>query len=392
MREVLAETRKCLEEGLARLQLKKRHSAIEPDQLLAKVEEVFSEFRGELDTLEQEQPDVYDDDELRDQIDSLLEGKIGPPPESQSELDRIFEEGRIRYEHKHPPGYGDTGKAQPGERETCSYGGLAFRREYGDLILWFQIIEAAKAKELKHIIFVTDDEKEDWWWTVKSRGKKTIGPRPELVEELHRKAGVSSFYMYNSERFLEFAKQYLGAQVDQESIDQVREIVQLGEAEWKGRRRTSIAYHMQAERAVAQWLRDLCPNDEIVSSERGFPDLVLVSDRDRIGYEVKYIRGEPTFIRHMMRERVFRGYHEINEGRLDSLKFVVVVDDEEEVEKAIDILSRSRYEIPDGISFVVGLLEPSERERGAIWHLSLFSFSKPNVEGVAQVNLAASKC
>ncbi|NJM11835.1 MAG: hypothetical protein HC889_08085 [Synechococcaceae cyanobacterium SM1_2_3] len=34
---------------------------------------------------------------------------------------------------------------------------------------------------MKHIVFVTDDEKEDWWLTIESKGEKTIGPRPELL-------------------------------------------------------------------------------------------------------------------------------------------------------------------------------------------------------------------
>jgi hypothetical protein len=52
---------------------------------------------------------------------------------------------------------------------------------------------------------VTDDRKEAWWWKVHG---KTIGPRQELVAEMHYRAGVC-FYMYPVIRFLEHARRFL---------------------------------------------------------------------------------------------------------------------------------------------------------------------------------------
>lgn len=129
VRKVLDDTRKCLSSGLAGLQLKKRHSTIDPEQLLKKVEKAFSEFEQELGALEEKQPDVFDDDNLRDRIDALLEGKVGAPAESQSELDAIYEEGKIRYEQKCPPGYEDIDKVKPGQRDAYFYGGLTLKRK-----------------------------------------------------------------------------------------------------------------------------------------------------------------------------------------------------------------------------------------------------------------------
>jgi hypothetical protein len=139
-------------------------------------------------------------------------------------------EGKRRYEEKRPPGYVDAAKAKLADQTVYLYGGLVYKREYGDLIIWNQIINKAKGDQIKSIILLTDDEKADWWWRVESKGKKTIGPRPELIEEVSSKGEVSLFYMYNSERFMQFAKAQLGIEVKQESIDQVRDIAQLDKA------------------------------------------------------------------------------------------------------------------------------------------------------------------
>jgi len=223
VRQVLQRSQNTLSTDLGRLQLKERHSTINPDTLLDKVNQAFEEFRKVLDESEQKQPDVSTPDNLRDEIDTLLKGKIGAPPQSQAELDKLNEEGQRRYEYHRPPGYMDKEeKLEPG---VYRYGDLVHKRKYGDLILWQQIIEAAKTNEnFKHLIFVTDDDKEDWWWIVESQGKKTIGPRPELVEEISSKAGVLSFYMYNSEHFIKYAKEHLKIEIQDKSIEQARDI------------------------------------------------------------------------------------------------------------------------------------------------------------------------
>jgi len=201
--------------------LKKKHSRINPENFLSNIDKNFQEFSDELGKLEEEQPDVSDDDKLRDEIDSLFKGRVGPPPESQAELNKIYEEGQTRYQQERPPGYMDEGKA-----ETYLYGDLCLERKYGDWILWYQIMKEAQTQDdFSKIILITDDDKEDWWWTINSKGKKTIGPRPELVEEISSRGGVSLFYMYNSERFMRFSKDYLKVEIKPESIGQVQDLL-----------------------------------------------------------------------------------------------------------------------------------------------------------------------
>jgi predicted restriction endonuclease len=72
-------------------------------------------------------------------------------------------------------------------------------------------------------VFVTDDNKEDWWLEISG---KTIGPRPELLAEVYAKTGLSAFYIYNSERFMTVASQHFDIEIEQDSIEQVKIITE----------------------------------------------------------------------------------------------------------------------------------------------------------------------
>lgn len=223
VKNLLNKSLENLKNDLKALSLEKRHSVIKPDDFLKKVSKQFEKYLDELKTFEKKQPNVIDPDKLRDEIDKLFEGKIGPPPQKQEDLDKIYSEGEKRYEINMPPGYMDIEKEKANKPHLFNQ--MEFKREYGDLILWYQLIDQAKNHEnFKYIIFITDDNKEDWWWVVDSQGKKTIGPRPELVEEIKSKADVNIFYMYNTGRFLKYAQYHLKAEVKPDSISEVRDI------------------------------------------------------------------------------------------------------------------------------------------------------------------------
>jgi hypothetical protein len=206
-------------------QLSGRHATIDPGRLIRKGKTAVAEFTNEVKNRRAEQFDIGLEDQLRDKIDQLVSGKVGRPVSSQNELDEISTEGKERYDRRCPPGYMDSDKGTKGsgDRSYLHYNGLIIRREFGDLLLWLQIIEEAKTRKADKVLFITDDEKEDWWWVIDSRGKKTLGPRPELGDEIRLKGGVRLFYMYNSERFMEFARHYLGAEIEDASIRGVEE-------------------------------------------------------------------------------------------------------------------------------------------------------------------------
>lgn len=205
---------------LDKLNLRKRHSAINPDELLEKISSAFDDYSKTLEKFEEKQSDVYEDDELRNEIDSIFENKIGEPF-SQAELDQIFEEGKKRYSQNRPPGYADESEKKG---TYYFYKNLQIKREFGDLIYWKEIIRYATENKIEGLILVTDDNKEDWWLRVSG---KTIGPRQELVSEILEIPELKEFHMYNSEKFMEFAKKYLKISINEDSITQVKEISKL---------------------------------------------------------------------------------------------------------------------------------------------------------------------
>jgi hypothetical protein len=184
-----------------------RHPFIENNKISDPVEKTISSVITDLQTLEKEHPDLISDDPILDEINILYKEKIGEGY-SKERLQEIYDEGKIRYERKIPPGFKDQAKSKNHENE-----------EFGDLILWYQIIDKARLSK-KPIIFVTSEKKVDWWNKIK--GQK-IGPNPELIEEIQNKANVQ-FYMYSSDRFALFAQERLKQTVNPDTLTELREI------------------------------------------------------------------------------------------------------------------------------------------------------------------------
>lgn len=112
----------------------------------------------------------------------LFKGKVGEGFDSQT-LEELSKEAESRYEKKVPPGYKDKDKDE---------------NQYGDFLLWKEIIGYARANK-KDIIFVTEDQKEDWFWR---KDGKTIGPRYELKREFYNETN-QELLMYSLTSFLE---------------------------------------------------------------------------------------------------------------------------------------------------------------------------------------------
>jgi PIN domain-containing protein len=194
---------------------KNRHPFIDSDSIIERIKKIFSKIKGELDSLQNEHPDLKEDDPIKDSITSLFSGRVGPKY-SPDRLKEIYKEGRIRYKNKIPPGFRDE-KNKPLDSQ-----------KYGDLVLWHQIIDMAKENE-KPVILITDDLKGDWW---QKRNGKTIGPHPDLINEFHENSKFT-FYMYSTDPFMKHAKNYYNIELDQDAIDEVKEIREHDENELK---------------------------------------------------------------------------------------------------------------------------------------------------------------
>jgi hypothetical protein len=109
-------------------------------------------------------------------------------------LTNIAELGQVRYNHRLPPGFED-------EKKELNL--------FGDLILWFEILEFCKAKNTKKGILITNDNKKDWVYAPsriydnsrllpnKKPLFKIVDPR--LVYEFKSYTGSEEFHIINFE-------------------------------------------------------------------------------------------------------------------------------------------------------------------------------------------------
>ena len=212
---------KKLSTALDKLKLKKKHSSINPDEFLTKENidngiKFIDDFTKKLNELEEKQSDVHSHDQIKPIILNLFKGKIGEGIKAV-ELGEIYKEGERRYKKQIPPGYKDEGK-----EGFYMVGDKEYIRKYGDLLLWQEIIEKAQTDNLKHVILITGDLKEDWW--LKKSGK-TLGPRKELLNEIYCKAPkLENFYLYETSTFLARARDKLNINVKESTITETKNL------------------------------------------------------------------------------------------------------------------------------------------------------------------------
>lgn len=185
----------------------RNHPTLNLDELRTAVEEAVAKIKSTIEsTREKYQTDVLDalrHDETTDKITELYAGRVGQPYEKER-LEEIYSEGETRYEAKLPPGYKDASKKIPDR--------------YGDLVLWFQVLDKAE-KDQSAVIFVSEDQKEDWWRDFDGR---KIGPRVELVDEFMQRTGKRAYFL-TPPGLIELANEF-GATITE---DTVREITQV---------------------------------------------------------------------------------------------------------------------------------------------------------------------
>ncbi len=109
----------------------------------------------------------------------------------------LFEEMMKRYEHNIPPGYKDASKPD---------GGI------GDFLIWKTILHLGKVNK-RSVIFVSGDEKADWFHGVEGSG---FLPRFELQAEFRRISEGNDLYIIPLSRLLELQK------AEASSVDEIR--------------------------------------------------------------------------------------------------------------------------------------------------------------------------
>ena len=146
---------------------------------------------------------ILDNDEIMMFVDGMFKDKIGCILSDEG-MKKYEKEGENRFANKIPPGYEDNNKDS---------------NKYGGFFIWKEINEKSK-DENKHIIFITEDKKEDW---IRRVNGKTIGPRAELITEFYHNSG-KLFYIYSTESFLHNSNRYMQSKISEDSIENVKDV------------------------------------------------------------------------------------------------------------------------------------------------------------------------
>jgi hypothetical protein len=210
--EVIAQQEKAYKEFSKRIEeiqkdlQSKNKPPFLPESVHKELNKVFDKVNLEVQKSITKYNNYFEKDPIYEELSSLFKSKISKAYDKKR-LAEIYKEGKDRYEIKHPPGYQD----EKNKKDI---------NKYGDLILWFQIIDITK-NEKKPAILITDERKNDWWWKINDG--RIMGPRYELVEEIKKVAQVS-FHMYSSESFLSFGQKFLKEEVDSKALEEIQTI------------------------------------------------------------------------------------------------------------------------------------------------------------------------
>ncbi len=170
-----------------------------------KIEASFDEIQEEVSKSKKRFERYIYDDPIFERVDTIFTSRISNSYDEEK-MKKIYLEGKRRYEKLIPPGY-----ESKSENEEI---------RYADLVFWKQIMDISKYHN-KDILLVTDDYKSDWIWTIE--GNRTIGPRAELVEELHRYS-KRDFHIYSSKNFMEYGSSVFSLSVTADILNEIQEI------------------------------------------------------------------------------------------------------------------------------------------------------------------------
>ncbi|WP_431927538.1 PIN domain-containing protein [Amycolatopsis tucumanensis] len=181
--------KKLLEQASGRLRDHAKNAFFDVGEIEKVLKGHFDKITSEIEDKHQKGLRKYgvtpQNDPILARVAKLYDKQVGKPYPEQ-ELEKLKASADERYAREVPPGYKDVNKGDD--------------RKYGDFILWSQILDYAKEMQ-RHVILVTEDSKEDWWWRA---GGQTLGPRPELRSEFHSQVG-KLFYIYQPASFLKEA-------------------------------------------------------------------------------------------------------------------------------------------------------------------------------------------
>lgn len=190
------------------------------DELQKSFQSSIMEIKDEVVALDKDKVFVNSRDFIREEIDKIFSvEKIGTNTfDTKEKLEALYKEGNNRYKNKIPPGYEDEKKGE----DELFFDGLGYKRKFGDLIIFKQMIDFSKRNSIKNIVFISEDIKTDWRHIEKQGGNKILGARPELKRELYKEAGVENFLIYQIEEFMKKTNEYLNIKIKEDTLKNIK--------------------------------------------------------------------------------------------------------------------------------------------------------------------------
>lgn len=268
--------------------------------------------------------------------EASLIGEITLTPEIEGEYEQ-------RFAQRMPPGFKDGAKSDHG---------------IGDYLIWRSILALGTEKK-SDVIFVSADEKSDWWLRSQNAA---LFPRFELIEEFGRETNKAFQIM----RFAEFLN-LEGASED--TINEVREREGEFRAVDLAPQRTAQVY--SAVRAVAYWLK-MTNHDARIGighqHDNGY-DLTLTTPAGLTGVIVKFIsaRGPSPGLLPSIRRAADALGQAAADSMIESGMLVVVFQSQVTARRLQNRLAAS---LGTNIKLVVGFLSASREFVPIITHSS----------------------
>ncbi|QLE09612.1 DUF4935 domain-containing protein [Pseudoalteromonas shioyasakiensis] len=210
-------------------------------------------------------------DPVSDMYHEILGGRV--LSDELLNIQEIEKDLKRRNDLNIPPGYKDKTKDE---------------NQAGDLLIWHEILLLAAEKK-KHLVFISGDEKPDWWH---QSGKKPLYPRFELVDEYREKSEGKSFHIISLSSLLELFN----------AEDEVVKAVKSSEDSVKFKTKQSLHSNSElAERAllIVEKLRSaLIANkierDRVIEQQMQEMRTATEENRDKIWHKYNRVDRDPT--------------------------------------------------------------------------------------------------
>lgn len=166
------------------------------DSLLDELSKKIEEFRDiiksykdrvgvEYDEITSDSPKIIED--IEHFINDLRKREqVGEKIGFKEKLE-IIKEGELRYRYKLPPGFMD-----------CEKDGI---EKFGDLFVWKEKLKLPSKNEVKNIIFITNDIKDDWWSKDKSGNLEMRSELRDEFNEVNKKTYINFMPMSTFQKY-----------------------------------------------------------------------------------------------------------------------------------------------------------------------------------------------